>query len=80
MVAILSHKNSVHNVTTRCYVTHHRHKHLDPNKRDVRVELRTQTTVQFARSTRRHILKNGILHSHCRENLKSYNSSVVRFQ
>jgi hypothetical protein len=32
----------------------------------------SETLVQFTRSTRRHIPEDGILHSHRRENLKSY--------
>jgi hypothetical protein len=32
----------------------------------------SETSVQFTRSTRRHIPEDGILHSHRRENLKSY--------
>jgi hypothetical protein len=32
----------------------------------------SETWVQFTRSTRRHIPEDGIVHSHRRENLKSY--------
>jgi hypothetical protein len=32
----------------------------------------SETSVQFTRSTRRHIPEDGILHSHRRGNLKSY--------
>jgi hypothetical protein len=34
--------------------------------------LRSPETSVLARATRRNILEDGILHSHCRENLKSY--------
>jgi hypothetical protein len=36
------------------------------------------TSVQSTRSTRRHILEDGILHSHRRENLKSYTAMNLR--
>jgi hypothetical protein len=35
-------------------------------------EIRSSETSVYAISTRRHISKDVILHSHCRENLKSY--------
>jgi hypothetical protein len=38
--------------------------------------IRSSETSVHTRSTRRHIPENGILHSHCRENLKSYNKKL----
>jgi hypothetical protein len=40
--------------------------------------IRSSETAVHTRSTRRHIPKDGILHSHRRENLKSYNSQVFK--
>jgi hypothetical protein len=39
--------------------------------------IRSSETLVHIRSTRRHIPKDGILHSHRRENLKSYKSSHI---
>jgi hypothetical protein len=39
----------------------------------------SESSVQ-PRSTRRHIPEDGILHSHCRENLKSYRFYVVSWK
>jgi hypothetical protein len=38
--------------------------------------IRSSETLVHIRSTRRHIPKDGILHSHSRENLKSYNGYI----
>jgi hypothetical protein len=38
----------------------------------------SETSVQSTRCTRRHITEDGILHSHRRENFKSYNACYTR--
>jgi hypothetical protein len=39
--------------------------------------IRSSETSVYTRSTRRHIPEDGILHSQCRENLKSYKNIFV---
>jgi hypothetical protein len=39
--------------------------------------IRSSETSVYIRSTRRHIPEDGVLHSHRRENLKSYNRTTV---
>jgi hypothetical protein len=41
--------------------------------------IRSSETSVHIRSTRRHIPEDGILHSHCRESLKSYNDIKLHF-
>jgi hypothetical protein len=38
--------------------------------------IRSSETSVLTRATRRHITVDGILHSHCRENLRSYNHNI----